>query len=133
MNKKDKEKLEVRKLLVVGPDLAFNITKHAAVQADIDTLISFERLKDGSGYRLTYNAIVIPDFTKVKYLQVMRDPDIYEETELNKRAQRLLLNEADKECQANSWGQPYLKSALDEVERLRELLKFHLVSNNDGE
>jgi hypothetical protein len=130
--KAKKDSLAVRKLLIVGPDIAFNIGRVAAVNADIPTLVSFERMSDGE-LRLTYNAKLIPDFRKVKYLQVMRDPDIFEETELNKRAQRLMMEEGDKECQANAWGKPYLEAALDEVERLRELLHFHLVSNNDGE
>jgi hypothetical protein len=60
-----------RALRFEGLGLELSISKAVAIRADIPTLLNIERMSDGT-YKLLYNATVIPDFTKLEQITVVR-------------------------------------------------------------
>ncbi len=61
----------VLQLDLLGTDDIINIHKVVGVKADIPTLFTIEKMKDGQN-RLTYNQVRIPDLTKVSGLKFVR-------------------------------------------------------------
>lgn len=55
-----------------GTGQEFEIHKVVAINSDIPTLLSFERMKDGK-IRMTYNAVQIPDFSKIEGITIVRE------------------------------------------------------------
>jgi hypothetical protein len=64
--------MTVRRALhfVGGPTL--ELSKVTAINADIPTALTIERTKDGQ-WRLTYNAKLIPDFSLIESIQIIRE------------------------------------------------------------
>lgn len=54
-----------------GTDDVIDIHKVSAIKHDIPTIFSIERMVDGK-FRLTYNAIKIPDLTKIQGISFIR-------------------------------------------------------------
>lgn len=56
-------------------DTEFELSKATALNSDyVKILMHIDELPDGT-YRLTYNSKKIPDFTKVKFIEVIREDD----------------------------------------------------------
>lgn len=57
-----------------GTDIVVDVHRVVAIKADIPTVLSIEKMKDGQ-HRLTYNALMIPDLTKVQGLKFIRQQE----------------------------------------------------------
>jgi hypothetical protein len=55
-----------------GLDRTFEISKAFAINKDIPTLLSLDLLADGT-VMLLYNAVQIPDFSKVAGITIIRE------------------------------------------------------------
>lgn len=68
-----KKKEQVRRALrFEGIDKTFEISRVAAINADIPTVFALEKMADGT-HRLTYNAIQIPDLSLVSGITIIRE------------------------------------------------------------
>ena len=61
-----------RALKLKGLGKELEISKAIAINADIPTVLNLEQLPDGT-YKLLYNAKVIPDFTQLEAIEVIRE------------------------------------------------------------
>ena len=66
-----KKKFIKRIIKLIGTDIELTISKVTAVRTQ-KKMIHLDELPDGT-WRLIYNEIHIPDFTKVKSLNIIRD------------------------------------------------------------
>ncbi len=67
-----KKKLR-RAIQIEGTDITLELSKATAVRTD-KNMIHLDELADGT-WRLIYNGNLIPDFTKVDCLRVIREDD----------------------------------------------------------
>lgn len=58
-------------VVIDGLDIVLNLSKATAVRTKMN-MIHLDELKDGT-WRLIYNGDMIPDFSKVKSLTIVRD------------------------------------------------------------
>jgi hypothetical protein len=61
-----------RAIQIEGTDLILELSKATAIRKTQAKMIHLDQLKDGS-WRLIYNEDLIPDFTKVKSLKIIRE------------------------------------------------------------
>lgn len=61
-------------LAIEGTDTVIDIHRVTGVKSDMPTLFTIERMVNGE-HRLTYNAIQIPDLTKVQGLRFIRQKE----------------------------------------------------------
>jgi len=60
-----------RSIKINGTDLVLELSKATAIKTD-KNMIHLDQLVDGT-WRLIYNGNMIPDFTKVESLQIIRE------------------------------------------------------------
>lgn len=73
-----KKKDNVRRAIEIeGLDITLELSKATAIKTD-KQMIHLDQLGDGT-WRLIYNGNLVPDFTKVKSLKIIREDDFAEE------------------------------------------------------
>lgn len=55
---------------VGGP--TFELERATMIRSDIPTAFAIERMQNGK-WRMTYNGILIPDFTKIERINIIRE------------------------------------------------------------